>query len=642
MLGQTTDHNSCPVEPETPEPMLSQTDTADAAALNDAAGPQSQVAPTASDSPEATATSLVKHDAFGNPDLTEDTTDHSPSLVEPGIPEPTLSQIDTADAAASNDAAAPESQVARAASDSPEATATSPVKHDAVGNPGMPEQTSDPNSCPAEPGAAEPTSPQEDTSDAGAREDEAGAEGQVSAVPSKAPENNLPPTAGASVTEPAEGDDDGCFEPYIPPVSLPPTPKPVPKPEPKSLMHIIDKAIFGEDYLPTASDTTSEPEIPAPAAAEDRDDAEIAKPSEILTAPVEAPLPPPRVATAAELHTWIKRVLLAQTHLAENAADLTAFWAISTHFQDALSVLPCLVITGPAHDAVVVLHVLSDFCRGAKMLAGIRRSHLDALRRCQTNLVSEPNLDKRTADLLSNLTDRNFLVVQGPYMACYSKSTAIYAGENPETPRIQNSIHIHITATNSAPPDDPQWLRKMVERIPVDLDQYRDKNLSYVRRWTWVPSGLSSETAAIAAPLGRCVVGAPEVRQKLVALLKSQDQQRLSEMSNTTEAVILDATLALSRDGRELAYAHEIATAANRLLEARGETARLNPERVGHRLSGLGLRTRRLSKTGNGLMFDKTTVARIRELAAVYGVDVMEGTPVETENLHSHQTTENK
>jgi hypothetical protein len=137
-------------------------------------------------------------------------------------------------------------------------------------------------------------------------------------------------------------------------------------------------------------------------------------------------------------------------------------------------------------------------------------------------------------------------------------------------------------------------------------------------------------------------VGAPEVRQKLVALLKSQDQQRLSEMSNTTEAVILEATLALSRDGRELAYAHEIATAANRLLEARGETARLNPERVGHRLSGLGLRTRRLSKTGNGLMFDKTTVARIRELAAVYGVDVMEDTPVETENLHSHQTTENK
>ncbi len=445
------------------------------------------------------------------------------------------------------------------------------------------------------------------------------------------------------MTEPAEGDDGGCFEPYIPPVSLPPTSKPVPKPEPKSLMHIIDKAIFGEDYFPTAGDTTWETEIPAPAAAEDGDDAEMAKPSEILTAPVEAPLPPPRMATAAELHSWIKRVLLARRHLAENAADLVAFWALSTLFQDALTILPCLVITGPAHDAGDVLHVLRNVCREAKLLSGFRRSHLAALLcGCKTILVSEPTLDRRTADLLGNLTDRDFMIVERGSLFSCAQSTAVYAGETPETHKIQNSIHIHITATNSAPPDDPRWLRKMVERIPVHLDQYRDKNLSYVRRWTWVPSGLSSETAAIAAPLGSCVVGAPELRQKLVALLKIEDQQRLSEMSNTTEAVILEATLALSRDGREHAYAHEIATAANHLLEARGETARLNPERVGHRLSGLGLRTRRLSKTGNGLMFDKATVARILELAAVYGVDVMEDTPVETENLHSPQTTENK
>ena len=56
----------------------------------------------------------------------------------------------------------------------------------------------------------------------------------------------------------------------------------------------------------------------------------------------------------------------------------------------------------------------------------------------------------------------------------------------------------------------------MMERVPVHLDQYREKNLSEVRRWTWVPSGLSSETAAIATALGRCIVDAPELRQKLV------------------------------------------------------------------------------------------------------------------------------
>jgi hypothetical protein len=354
---------------------------------------------------------------------------------------------------------------------------------------------------------------------------------------------------------------------------------------------------------------------------------------------VEAPLPPPRFATAIELFTWIKQTLLVQAHLPEDAAELVAIWTLSTWFQDALNVLPCLVLTGSAHDARSLLHVLSDFCREAKLLAGFGRSHLDALRCCRTNLISEQNLDRRTADLLSNLTDRGFLVVQGSYMACYSKSTAIYAGENPETHRILNSIHIHMVPTNAEPAVTPPWLQKLMKHVPVHLDQYRNKNLSYVRRWTWAPSGLSSETATLATELGRCLLDAPELRQKLVVLLKSQDQQRHTEMSNTSEAIVVEAILAFIRDGREQAYAREIAAKANRLLEARCETARLSPEQVGHVSKRLGLRTRRLSQTGNGLTFDKVTRARIEELAAMY---MMEDTPAETENLHGSQTTENK
>jgi hypothetical protein len=107
---------------------------------------------------------------------------------------------------------------------------------------------------------------------------------------------------------------------------------------------------------------------------------------------------------------------------------------------------------------------------------------------------------------------------------------------------------------------------------------------------------------------------------------------------NTIEAIVLEATRALSRNGREHAYVREIAVEVNRLLEARGETARLSPEKVGHRLKKLGLRTHPLSQTGNGLTFDKATLARIQQIAAVY---MMEDTPVETENLHGSQTTEN-
>jgi|CZKZ01.1.fsa_nt_gi hypothetical protein len=455
------------------------------------------------------------------------------------------------------------------------------------------------------------------------------------------PENTLLMTAGETAKQLAEPVDGGCFQPFIiPRVSASAAPKPVSKPKPRSIMPAIDEVLRDHGILPTPNETKPETEFPAPAAAEGKGDAEMVQPSEILTVPVEAQLPPPRVATADELFAWIKQCVLAQAQLSEDAAELVAFFVISTWCQEALTVLPCLVISGSAHDAGVVLHVLKDFCRNAALVAGIRRSHLGVLHcACRTKLIWEPNLDRRTASLLSGLTDRNYMVVERGSMACYSKSAAIYVGQDPESHQIVNSIRVHIPVTNAAPLAPPQWLTVMNKRLPVHLDLYRRKNLALVGRRTWVPSGLSSETAAIATALGRGIVDAPALLQKLVVLLKTEDKHRQSELSNTTDAIVLEATRTLCRDGREHAYAREIAAAANHLFEARGEAARLSPEKAGHSLKRLGLPTHPLSQTGHGLKFDRATIARIEPLCAVYG---MEDTPAEAENLHSSQTTENK
>jgi len=399
--------------------------------------------------------------------------------------------------------------------------------------------------------------------------------------------------------------------------------------------------MFEDPLLPTATDTTTETKYPAPATDGSTSDAEIPEPSEIQTAPAQAPLPPRRVATAAELISWIMSCLLAEAILPNDAAELAAFWLISTWFQTELTIRPCLIITGPAHEASRVLHMLKRFCHWAELLAEFRRSDLHQLHPSSTLLVSEPNLNKRTANLISGMTDKEFSVAVRDG-GRYSRSIAIYAGENPETHQIRNAIHIHIAPTNEALPDPPPRLEKMIKRLPVHLDQYCSKNLMSVLHSTWVPSGLSAETAAIATALGKCIVDAPELRQRLVALLKIQDQQSLSEMSSTTDAVVVEATLALSLDGQVYASCGEIAAKANELLKARGETARLSPENVGHVLNRLGLPTRWLPQKRKGLIFDKATSARIRELAAMYMVDVMEDPPAEIENLHSQQAAENK
>jgi hypothetical protein len=254
-------------------------------------------------------------------------------------------------------------------------------------------------------------------------------------------------------------------------------------------------------------------------------------------------------------------------------------------------------------------------------------------------LVSVPNLDRRTAALFGNLTYPDSVVVEDGSFTCSSRSMAIYAGEDPVTHKILNSINIHLTPKHADRPRRPEWLQKHIKHVPGHLRQYRDKNIGHVSRCEFVPSGLSSGTWAIAETLGSSIVGAPELQKKVVALLKTPDQRRHFERSDTIEAVVVEAIRNLSRDRRKHAYVREIAAEVNRLLEARGETVRLSPEKVGHRLKKLDLRTHPLSQTGKGLTFDKATIAVIQQLASACGVEDM---PEETENLHDSQAPENK
>jgi hypothetical protein len=221
-----------------------------------------------------------------------------------------------------------------------------------------------------------------------------------------------------------------------------------------------------------------------------------------------------------------------------------------------------------------------------------------------TVLISAPNLDNRTTTLLGNLTNPGFMIVeQRSYLRC-SASRAIYLGEDAAIKKIQHSIHVNIATTNGAPPSPPEWLPGYIRALPQFLEHYRKSNVDQVRRSTFNPSGVTSERAAMAKALGSCIVDAPELQQKLVTLLTTQDQQDCSQRSGTIDAVVIEAVLALCREGRARAFTSEIAGEANRLVELRGERSKLKPETVGRRLRQLGLRTHRLSLAGNGLTFD--------------------------------------
>jgi hypothetical protein len=354
--------------------------------------------------------------------------------------------------------------------------------------------------------------------------------------------------------------------------------------------------------------------------------------NEICGSSTQPPSPIRPDGDPGELHTQIKRMIAGRTRLPDSVSTLVAFWAISTWFQDAFTVFPCLVISGPAHEAMVLLGILRDLCRTPTLLAGLKRGDFKELTGYRTLLISEPNLDNRTAALLGNLTNRHFLLIeQGSYLSC-AGSRAIYIGEDITIKRIQHSLYIDVTTPPHVDFTIPsQSWPETIGSLRNRLVEYRDRNLSKVSSLEFNPCGLSLEAHAMANALGSCIVDAPQLQAELVALLRPQNQQQIADRSDSVEALVAGAALALCHQDKDEIYVKEITSEVNRLLVARGETMQLTPEKAGHKLKKVGLFTRRLSQAGNGLTLDQATRIRIHEVARAFlGEDFLP----ETENLH--------
>jgi hypothetical protein len=195
------------------------------------------------------------------------------------------------------------------------------------------------------------------------------------------------------------------------------------------------------------------------------------------SAPDTPSSPAPQPSRAFEIFTRIKHTIKARTNLSDADVAIAAFWAISTWFQEALIVLPCLVITGPDHEATELLSVLYELCSGAVLLAGFRRQDLQVVYR-GTLLISEPNLSNQNAALLGNLTNRGFMVVeQRSYLYCHS-SKAIYIGDDSKIKRIQHAIYIDVTPPLNAAKGMPLvGVGLSVEDLNAQLAKYRERNL---------------------------------------------------------------------------------------------------------------------------------------------------------------------
>lgn len=374
----------------------------------------------------------------------------------------------------------------------------------------------------------------------------------------------------------------------------------------------------------------------------------IVRRAELVRSPLNATPVPTGTApygTTDELFTRLQEAIAAQAFLPAQTSALLAYWAISTWFSDGLSLAPGLGIVGPLYEGDLVLRALRNFCRyPLMMMTGITTTDLKNVKWYlpPTLLFYEPNVTKQLASLLGCTTRRGYLVGDAGGYKDFFGPKAFYLGEEvsiDRTPRCSVQVTVHPTATTSATPTALPQTESIIQALQNQLLQYRLKNLVKVYNSDFDAPALTSDTRTIANALGACIIDSPKLQFELMSLLEAVAEQRQTDRSTGLEGVTLESTLYLCHGGKTEILVGEIATEVNRITKARGERLNFSAEMIGHQIKKVGLSTRRLGKMGKGLVMDLATIARIHELAAVYGCV---GLDHDENNLHCALCSENR
>ena len=336
--------------------------------------------------------------------------------------------------------------------------------------------------------------------------------------------------------------------------------------------------------------------------------------------------------TTGELFARVKGAIAEQTHYPNKDSALLTFWAFSTWFKEVLSVAPCLIITGRAQDGENALRTLRAFCSRPVLMAGMTNQNLNRIRWGiqPTLLISEPNLSKRMAALLGCSTCRGYLALMDNDSFDYFCPKAIYLGEDlPMKSMPQHCVHIIASATLRVESHQSLPLsEEMTQSFQNQLLSYRLKSIGSVFKSDFSASGLSPESNAIANALGKCIVDAPDLQKELVSLLAPHSQQHIAESLDDLGTLTVGAAFDLCHQGKTQILVGDIAAEVNRILRDRGERLYFSAEKVGHKLKKIGLLSQRLGGAGNGFLLDHSTKVLLHEIAASYGFEGRNSSPV--------------
>ena len=313
--------------------------------------------------------------------------------------------------------------------------------------------------------------------------------------------------------------------------------------------------------------------------------------------------------------------------VSDNDKVLLAHFCFASYFYDCLRMSPFLLLSAPSSvDGVSVLQVLACVCRHPVLLAKATVSSLPH-ELSPTRLICQPNANLESwlpALLFPGLgfVDRGLRHMRG--------ATAVFVGwEQMTTPFADACLSVSLPPQlTSFSTRDEEHQEVSVQKLQNQLLRYRLENFSRVRAAALNAPHFRGSTRELACTLGRCIVDAPAIQERLFALLQPRDDASRIESATGLRAVIIEALIAACHEQKSSIHVGEITELANGILTRNEETVILRAKQVGSILKHLGLSTTRLDSQGRGIYLLGPGCSLIHRLAQAYSVPaIREGLP---------------
>lgn len=305
-------------------------------------------------------------------------------------------------------------------------------------------------------------------------------------------------------------------------------------------------------------------------------------------------------------------------HVDPSSARLLAYFVIATWFADVLRWTPSLLVTGPWHESLRVIHALERLCRRAVVI----QSHsMNEIRRIPPNLfpttiLVQPSLSRDIEQFLLSTTHTFGTGLGGPQLVF----PRVIFTQIPVEDAWLRACSLSIRIMRNAPVASISNAR--CDNLRAQLLGYRFQHASSVATAQVDMPEFVSEVGSIGGALAACAPSDHNIRNDVKALLGVFDRDLRAGYCTEWEPVLLESLISYcNRKNKKWAYVFEVAATFNIIMRCRGESVEHSPKAIGGRLRELGIATRRIAGgKGRGVVFDTAVRAHIARMAGAYSL----------------------